>query len=324
MSNTMKTFDTQPLMHELNSVLNDGITKMLSKYVKRYNLLEQTHTQIMNLPSVRAEMNKDYESDSDSSNDSIECMPHTNNCHPDVLAAHIDTISNLRNEICGLKELLSKRHSCNCNKNDTCEKINIKLEIVDILTDDVIVSKKCHTVECDNFNDEATDKEDEEDEDAEEAAGDVDADDEEEEDEEDEEDEEEEDDDTDEEDADEDEDVTDPVVTDPIVIDPVVIDPVVTDPIVIDPDVTDPVVTDPVVIDPVVIDPIVVSNADDDVETEKSDDDDEDEFFEIEIDDVTYCTNDEEHGIIYEMDKDGDVGPRIGYLKDGEPFFDNE
>ena len=47
----------------------------------------------------------------------------------------------------------------------------------------------------------------------------------------------------------------------------------------------------------------------------------EEEYEEIEIDDVTYCTNDSENGFIYEVTEDGDVGEKIGYIKEGEPFF---
>jgi hypothetical protein len=47
----------------------------------------------------------------------------------------------------------------------------------------------------------------------------------------------------------------------------------------------------------------------------------EEELIEIDIDDVTYCTNNEENGFIYELTEDGDVGDKVGYLKDGEPFF---
>ena len=54
------------------------------------------------------------------------------------------------------------------------------------------------------------------------------------------------------------------------------------------------------------------------VETEASE---EEELFEIEIDDVTYCTNNEENGFIYQLTEDGDVGEKVGYLKEGEPFF---
>jgi hypothetical protein len=77
---------------------------------------------------------------------------------------------------------------------------------------------------------------------------------------------------------------------------------------------------------------------DEEVETEKSDsdeesqeveetveetveDDDEEELIEIEIDGVTYCTENEDNGFIYLIDEDGTVGEATGYLKEGEPFF---
>jgi hypothetical protein len=64
--------------------------------------------------------------------------------------------------------------------------------------------------------------------------------------------------------------------------------------------------------------------AEEEVETEASEteaEEEEEEYIEIDIDDVTYCTNNEENGFIYELTEDGDVGNKIGYLKDGEPFF---
>ena len=57
-------------------------------------------------------------------------------------------------------------------------------------------------------------------------------------------------------------------------------------------------------------------------ETKEEEDDDEEELIEIEIDDVTYCTNNEENGIIYELDKEGNVGKRLGCLKEGDAYFD--
>jgi len=57
-------------------------------------------------------------------------------------------------------------------------------------------------------------------------------------------------------------------------------------------------------------------------ETEQEEEDDEEELFEIEIDDVTYCTNNEDNGFIYEIDKDGNVGKKVGYLKEGDAYFD--
>jgi hypothetical protein len=50
-------------------------------------------------------------------------------------------------------------------------------------------------------------------------------------------------------------------------------------------------------------------------------DNDEDEVFEIEIDDITYFTTDEENGILYEVDSDGEVGKKVGIIKNGEPIF---
>lgn len=47
----------------------------------------------------------------------------------------------------------------------------------------------------------------------------------------------------------------------------------------------------------------------------------EEEVFEIEIDDVTYFATHEENGLLYEVDANGDVGKKVGYIKDGEPIF---
>ena len=55
---------------------------------------------------------------------------------------------------------------------------------------------------------------------------------------------------------------------------------------------------------------------------DEEDEEDEEELIEIEIDDITYCTNNEENGIIYELDKEGNVGKKVGYLKEGDAYFD--
>lgn len=53
----------------------------------------------------------------------------------------------------------------------------------------------------------------------------------------------------------------------------------------------------------------------------ESKEEEEEEVFEIEIDDVTYYATSEENGILYEVDKDGEVGKQVGIIKDGEPIF---
>jgi len=64
--------------------------------------------------------------------------------------------------------------------------------------------------------------------------------------------------------------------------------------------------------------------AEEEAETEEEEEEaEEEEVFEIEIDDKTYYTNNEENGIIYEALPNDEVGEKIGYLKDGEPFFTN-
>ena len=57
-------------------------------------------------------------------------------------------------------------------------------------------------------------------------------------------------------------------------------------------------------------------------EVEAEAEEDEEEVFEIEIDDVTYFATSEENGILYESTADGDVGKKVGVIKDGEPIFD--
>jgi hypothetical protein len=56
-------------------------------------------------------------------------------------------------------------------------------------------------------------------------------------------------------------------------------------------------------------------------EQEQKEDEEVEEVFEIEIDDVTYFATDEENGILYAVTKDGDVGKKVGILRDGEPIF---
>ena len=53
----------------------------------------------------------------------------------------------------------------------------------------------------------------------------------------------------------------------------------------------------------------------------KVEEEEEEELEIITIDDVDYCTNDVENGFIWELNEDGEQGDKIGYLKEGEPFF---
>ena len=56
-------------------------------------------------------------------------------------------------------------------------------------------------------------------------------------------------------------------------------------------------------------------------DTDEDEPEEDEELFEIEIDDVTYCTNNDENGFIWELTEDGEQGDKVGYFKEGEPFF---
>ena len=61
------------------------------------------------------------------------------------------------------------------------------------------------------------------------------------------------------------------------------------------------------------------------IETETKEElEEDDEVFEIDIDDKTYCTNNDENGFIWELTEDGEQGDKVGYFKEGEPFFYTE
>ena len=59
-------------------------------------------------------------------------------------------------------------------------------------------------------------------------------------------------------------------------------------------------------------------NPEDEVETEN---DDEEDFFEVEIKNTTYATNNEVNGFIYDITDDGEIGKKVGYYKNKTPFF---
>ena len=56
-------------------------------------------------------------------------------------------------------------------------------------------------------------------------------------------------------------------------------------------------------------------------EEEEVEEEEEEEVFEIEIDDVTYFATNEDNGILYSVTDDGEVGEKVGIIKDGEPIF---
>ena len=338
-------FNTEPLFIDLNNIIQTGVNNLLSDFITNYKLYEETHNCIMNLPSVKREISKsietykndefpdlismssDHENDNEEKpcdsytripieddldqelNDTLLCMKKLTNqllkekeeinaLFQEEINSYKEIIEKCNTEIADLKKQLTsniivcKLTDNNDEEEETIENIDIKVEKENIVLHIEEESNNDVLEEDDN-----TDEEDEEDDQAEEEE----ADDEEEEadDEEDEEDEEEE-----EQDEEEEEEVQAEAEEEQYE------------------EVGD-------------VEEVDEEEQDDEVETEESDDaelknneeqveaaeEEEEELFEIEIDDVTYCTNDEENGFIYEIDNDGNVGNVIGHFKDSEPFF---
>lgn len=65
----------------------------------------------------------------------------------------------------------------------------------------------------------------------------------------------------------------------------------------------------------------VVEEAEEEPEEEAIEEEEEEEVFEFEMAYKTYFTNNEENGLIYAKDENGDPGNQIGYFKNSEPFF---
>ena len=65
--NSLPKFNTTPLLSEIDTVLNNGITNILNDFSERYNLLEKTQSKILRLLKFNKHLN--YTSDTDDEDD---------------------------------------------------------------------------------------------------------------------------------------------------------------------------------------------------------------------------------------------------------------
>jgi hypothetical protein len=259
-------FNTQTLLSEINTIINNGVQDIVKDYMKRYALLEETHNVLVNLPIVKQYYNSE---NSVNNTTSININKTISNTNCDKVSVKIEKdlyvtkseymqfmknmdekmnlllkqMSELKNEIDILKFNVDKE-IISVNECLDVEKENIKLEIVDIKQENDLEDglNECKLEEkeiedADEIEEEEEEEEvvEEEEEETEEAAS--------------------------------------------------------------------------------------VETETKKEETEEIEEEEE-ELIEIEIDDVTYCTNNEDNGTIYELDSEGNVGKKVGYLKDGEAYFD--
>jgi hypothetical protein len=344
-------FNTEPILNDIDNIVKDGLTKLLGQYLNRYELLERTHQAIMNLPSVVDELANRTVSynfppliEERQNEKDLQAMISAN----ENLLARVDILSKeneeLTNELRELKKQLFK-DSIDLTVDevhvkvetlvpvtiDSVEKENIRLEIEendvpeeeesdeeqdveeipagtklggktwdgddwetddeyeDVAEDEQVVVEKEDEQDVEESDvDEPKLQEEDVDEDEQDVEESVEEEDEQEEDEQEEDEQEEDEQEEDEQEEDEQED-----------------------------DVQGAEESD---VDEVVEEVSVETEKSDSEEEQEVGADEDEEIFEIDIDDTTYCTNNEENGFIYELNN-GEMGDKIGYLKDGEPFF---
>ena len=341
----IESFNIEPLVFEIQNVIKNGLKVLLKDYIDRHDLLEKTHKQIMKLPSVMNEINKGGNSDSDSESDLepgedksifINISDMTRDLvkkEMSYVESKLDRIEKKYESISPLiSKILDKLESINAEVKVLKEKPRDNIKIVQMDHEKSYISniiKPSIVSACENENikfeiDENDDDEEEED-------------------------------DEDDDEDDDKEEIIEPVKVKKEVI--IIEDELEED--VIEEEEEDELEEDEAdVIEEDVIEAVVVadikkeveeeeeveeeSDADeeDEVETEASDEEEEEEEEEvvptptkvekeeeeeeleiITIDDIDYCTNDLENGFIWELNEDGEQCDKIGYLKEGEPFF---
>ena len=265
--NNISDFNINPLLSELDNVIRKHMNIMLNEYIDRFNLLEQTHKQIMNLPSVVDELRR-YTGMSRNSGCEKSCAPAPTDNSSEQLRRDVAAIKNKLDSI----ESYLQRNTTHTQPNTTSNSVQPSI-----------------VLSCVNENIHFEMKEEENSNSSEMCSDDIEADIESGAEEEEEEEEEE------------------PSAAQKTRI-PIVEEE--EEEVETEEEEEEEVETEE-------------EEEEEEVKEEKKEEveEEEEELVEIEIDDITYCTNDEENGFIYELSEEGEVGDKVGYLKEGEPFF---
>ena len=281
MDSTDQKFNTAPLLNKLSSIINNEMENIMSDYVSDYKMYKETYHGILNLPAIKALLMYPVNNNVLKGRDLIE--DSSSDDEPNNQIFEEETNNKFQSTFKLIEDLRSE--------------INIlKEEITHLKIASAVVLPSCvcfkqESLEKENITlqiEESLEEEEEDEEEVNEVKE------EDEEDEEDEEEEEEEEVNEVKEEEDEEENVIE-----------------VKEEVKVVNDEEENVIE--------VKEEVKVVN--DEEEELSEEEEEEEELFEIEIDDITYCTNDEENGFIYELDSEGDVGKKVGYLKEGEPFF---
>ena len=288
---SIQSIDIKSLMEEIENSIQKKINSVINNYMDRYNLLEQTHEQIMKLPSVAYELNK---SNSNSISKSCEIIKE-----PVLLDASYNSnnlimcqcIFKLENKMDNLEENFEKIVCILDKLLKETEPLAQEPIVVPSVVPNVVpnvVYDFIKIIEPDNIQIHIEDLSVEDDDDV-------------------------------------------PVDDDDVPVEEEEVVPVEEEEVV-------PVEEEEVVpveeeeeeedvdVEEDVEEVVPVEEKDDNsVETEtrveEEEEEEEEELFEIEIEDITYCTNDEENGVIWELTEEGEQGKKVGYLDKGEACF---
>jgi hypothetical protein len=296
----MNIYNTQPLLNEIEIVIKNGLDKMLSKILQRYNLLEKTHNQLMNLPSIKEAIGKDYDDqDVESESETESLNPETDNIVSCQTIMKLDVLNieskldKLEKKYAGLYPMLDKILDKIETLNNDVQKMKSSEKNVSVTSCSSSVATPTIVSACENENITFEIKEEETQPSVEEDV---------------------------EEDVDVEEEVEEELEEAVEELDLTVK--------VVEKETEEDVEEDEASVE------TETKSETESVEEEENDDsksvetetkseksEDEEDLEVITIDDIDYCTNNEENGFIWELTQEGEQGTKVGYLKDGEPFF---
>lgn len=298
----MNIYNTQPLLNEIEIVIKNGLDKMLSKILQRYNLLEKTHNQLMNLPSIKEAIGKDYDDqDVESESETESLNPEIDNIVSCQTIMKLDVLNieskldKLEKKYAGLYPMLDKILDKIETLNNDVQKMKSSEKNVSVTSCSSSVATPTIVSACENENITFEIKEEETQPSVEEV------------------------------DVEEDVDVEEVDVEEEVEEEVEELDLTVK---VVEKETEEDVEEDEASVE------TETKSETESVEEEENDDsksvetetkseksEDEEDLEVITIDDIDYCTNNEENGFIWELTQEGEQGTKVGYLKDGEPFF---
>jgi hypothetical protein len=337
-------FDIKPLMNDVEKVIESGLNDVLSNYMERYNLLEETHKQIMMLPSVANELgirgsnynpNPNYNFNDLSGNstsnykvtflqeklcemekkyDSI--LPFLNKLFDKIIVLSDEIKEIKKNKNDNDKDFIQSNNVEKSSVVKTSENENIEIHIEESTQDleddkeDSDEEIELSTEPVDKFEEDEEEEDEEVEEDEEEE--------EEEEEEKEEEKEEEEEEEKEEEAESEEEEVEEESEEESIETETKKKEEEESEE---EEEEVEEESEEEEVEEESDEESIETETKKKEEEEEEEKEDEDEEIFEIDIDEVTYCTNNDENGFIWELTKDGEQGDKVGYFKDSEPFF---